>query len=67
MNYELLVGIQIRMLKLSCELEGMKAENKQREFAGRAMAYVEDSFVILGRKFDLLLDVLKQKVFIAGE
>ena len=32
------------ILSLAAEVEGMKAENKQRELAGEALAYDEQSF-----------------------
>jgi len=36
---------------LICEREGMIAENKAREHRNEAMAYCEDSFLILASKF----------------
>lgn len=35
-----------RMNRVMVEVEGMKAENKQREMQGESMAYWEDSFCI---------------------
>ena len=34
-----------------CELNGMIAENKQREFTGSAMAYDENAFATLQNRF----------------
>jgi hypothetical protein len=44
------MNIDIELQALIAEREGMIAENKQREYLGQAMAYVEDSFLILADK-----------------
>lgn len=35
------------------EIEGMKAENMQREFLGKAMAYDAGAFVAVIKKYDI--------------
>ena len=41
-----------RVQRHSTMIEGMKAENKQREHLGQAMAYQEDSFLIEAEKYE---------------
>ena len=41
---------EIEFQALLVEIEGMKAENRQRELNGLSLAYVEDSFQIMARK-----------------
>lgn len=45
-NTFLELDTRLQMEALISEREGMIAENKQREYLGQAMAYVEDSFLM---------------------
>lgn len=46
------------LLDYKCELSGMIAENTQREYEGNAMAFPEDSFVSLQKRFQVSFDEL---------
>lgn len=46
MNKELL-HFRMRMLQAEIEMNGMVAENKQREIEGKSMAYTEQAFLDL--------------------
>ena len=41
-----------RVQRHSTMIEGMKSENKQREYLGQSMAYSEDSFLIEADKYE---------------
>jgi len=43
--------VQAQTAIFYCRLEGMKAENQQRTFAGHAPAYVEAEFTALEKDF----------------
>ena len=53
-----LLKIKIRVEQLITEREGMIADNKQREFQGQAMAYVEEQFLKLREALQGELDFL---------
>ena len=44
---EELVDFQMRLLQAEIKMNGMVAENKQREILGKSMAYGEDAFASL--------------------
>lgn len=46
-----LLEFRLEMESLICEREGMIAFNKERERKDLALAYSEDSFLILGERF----------------
>lgn len=54
MTQEDLFG-KAKLLKLECEMNGMVAENKQREFQGYAMAYGENDFLLLQNRIEELI------------
>jgi hypothetical protein len=41
-----------RVQRHSTLIEGMKAENKQREYLGQSMAYCEGSFMVEAEKYE---------------
>ena len=47
-----LLEFRLEIESLICEREGMIALNKERERNDFALAYSEDSFLILGKKFE---------------
>ena len=45
-----LLYFKMNLLQAEIEMNGMIAENKQREIEGKAMAYTEESFMFLIEK-----------------
>ena len=56
---EKILNIRLQMETLITEREGMIAENQQRFHLEQSMAYTEDSFQILNRRFIELWEILK--------
>lgn len=54
MSESRLLDLRCQIEELICQREGMIADNKQREFEGNAMAYSEDSFLILQRNLEFV-------------
>ena len=44
----------IQSMAVQAEIEGMKAENKQREYLGQSMAYSEDCFNLKAQELNEL-------------
>jgi len=53
-----LLKCKIEMEMYITQREAMIAENKQREFAGQAMAYVEDSFEVVKHNLTCILNTI---------
>ena len=51
-----------RIVQVYAEVEGMKAENMQREQLGHSMAYVEDAFIEPTGRINAILSELGQIV-----
>jgi hypothetical protein len=48
-----LVYFQMELLQAEIEMNGMIAENKQREHEGKSLAYVEKDFINLIEKYGI--------------
>jgi len=48
--------IKARLLQIECEMNGMIAENKQRELQGYSIAYGEDTFTALFNQIQHLIE-----------
>jgi hypothetical protein len=47
---EILQRIDVMLFEARCELEGMIAENNQRQHRGESMAFTNDDFLSLGHR-----------------
>jgi hypothetical protein len=47
---------QARLLQIECRMNGMIAENKQRELLGNSMAYQDTDFQLLFNEIQILID-----------